>query len=192
MERRALPPVRGLDLDQPLPPVRIETGDIVACAVPVFFRNPADLLRQVLPPRCSQRVTLVLQDALFTGLAKGAVAFVPRGHVEFLGDVEHLLELVGRGLVGQSRCRPDPELRRLGHAINWPGRKGAVRPARVNSQPSCYSVDQAGLEVERRFVARDPDLAEPLEDSTDILVAPNSTISNAANPTTYSSSLDLL
>ena len=81
-----------------LPPVCIETGNIVACAIPVFFRNPADLPRQVLPPRCSQRVTLVLQDALLPGLAKGAVAFIPRGHVEFLGDVEHLLELVRRRL----------------------------------------------------------------------------------------------
>jgi hypothetical protein len=119
MERRAFPPVCGLHLDETLPSVCIETGNIIARAIPVFFGNPADLLRQVLPPRCSQRVALVLQDALSPRPCQGRGCVRPaRPRRTFLAMWSICSSSSGGGWLVNVGAGPTHEnqLRRLGHA----------------------------------------------------------------------------
>ena len=49
IEGRALPSVRGLDLDQALASIWIEAGNIIACTIAIFIRNPAHDLGEIYP-----------------------------------------------------------------------------------------------------------------------------------------------
>jgi hypothetical protein len=69
MKRSAIPPIRGLHLDQPLASVGSETGDIVSSAITVFLRHPSDLLHQVPPSGIGEHALLMLKDTLLTSLA---------------------------------------------------------------------------------------------------------------------------
>ena len=113
---------------------------------------------------------LMRQHALVTRAAEGAIALVPTRHVEFPGDVQHLVQLPRWRLVGERGRRTDPDLRRLAH----PGRRARswqpAEPARVQVQPPRHRVDQRHLEIEGGLVAGNPVLAEPLQHRADVLV----------------------
>ena len=51
MERRALPAIRRLHLDQTWAAIRREAGDIVARTIAVLLRYPPDLARKIVAAR---------------------------------------------------------------------------------------------------------------------------------------------
>lgn len=104
MKRRAVPPICGLNFDQPLLPICIETGNIIARAIPIFVRDPTNLLRQIIPSGCCQNVTHVLQDTFIASLPEGAIAIFALRDVKLSGDVEHLIKFIWRRFFGQGRC----------------------------------------------------------------------------------------
>ena len=82
IERRALPPVCGLHFDQSWQSVGRETGDIIAGAITVLLGHPADLRRQIPPPR-GRKTGALMMDA---GFAKRAVSLIPSRHVKSARD----------------------------------------------------------------------------------------------------------
>src|SRR5689334_17525175 len=76
MERRPLPSVRGLDLDEPISTVRFETLDVVARAVPVDIRHPSDATSKVGSAGGQQRRALMGKNALLTSATERPVTGV--------------------------------------------------------------------------------------------------------------------
>lgn len=85
MEGRSFPAVRGLDLDQTLAPVRIEAADVVAGAIAINVRHPANPLGEISSTGSQKRCALMGQHALFACLTKSAIAGVPSGDIVFTG-----------------------------------------------------------------------------------------------------------
>ena len=131
VEGRSFPAVRRFHLDQPRAAIGRVAGDVVARSIAVLFRDPADLARQVIPSRGLQRGMLVRKHTFLAGTAEGAIALVPACHVELPRDVQHLVELLRRRLVGERGRRTDPDLRRLVHAVRGPHAWQPAEPVRM-------------------------------------------------------------
>ena len=110
------------------------------------------------------------QDTFFASAAESVIALVPARHVELPGDVQHLVQLLRRRLVGERGRRTDPDLRRLAHAGRGPHAWQAAEPVRMQLQPPHHHVDQRHLEIEGGLVAGDPVFAESLQNRADVLV----------------------
>src|ERR1700759_768360 len=86
VERRALPAVRGFDLDQPLAAVGLEAPDIIARSVAVEIPHPSYLMREVGAAGAAQRGALMRQHPLLAGSAERTVAGIALGDVELPGN----------------------------------------------------------------------------------------------------------
>lgn len=47
VEQRPLPAIGGLHLDQPIPPIRLEAGDVIARTIIIIPRDPAHLVGKI-------------------------------------------------------------------------------------------------------------------------------------------------
>ena len=93
VEGRAFPAIGGLNLQQPVGTVSIETGDIIAVTVAILHRGPADFTRQIRPARLLQPRALVRQLPLLACLAKRPVTGIARRHIAFTADLGHELRI---------------------------------------------------------------------------------------------------
>ena len=89
VKRRALPPVRGFDLDHPFAAVGFEAGDIIAKAIAVLLRRPADLAGKIAASRLGQGLSFVVKDRLLSGLPKPAIARIAFGNMMHPTDRSH-------------------------------------------------------------------------------------------------------
>ena len=88
-----LPPIGGLHLDKTLPAFGRETGDVIAGAIAILLRDPANPPCQVLAAALPQGMDLMAKHALFAGMAQSAVALIPASHVETLCNALRVLQI---------------------------------------------------------------------------------------------------
>lgn len=170
MERRSLPPVGGLHLDESGMALRGVTLDVVPRAVAVFVRHPSHAPRQVGTADVGKDGPFVGEHARFSGASERLVALGSCGHVEFARDRLHLIELVRRGVVPKSRWKLDGELgclRNVGRLVH--AGCGCLELG-VAMQPARDSVSEGHLDIECGQVSGKPSLAEPLHDGADVPV----------------------
>lgn len=102
--------------------------------------------------------------------AERAVPLVPASNVELAGNVQHLLQFLWRRLVRQFGRRANPDRCGFLKTVHRTRVRQPVELNGVQRQPSRHRIGQRHLEIECGLVAGYPVLAEPLENSADVLV----------------------
>ena len=93
IEGGAFPSVGRLHLDEAVSAFEREAGDVVAGAIAVLLRDPANPPCQILAAAVPQDMDLMMKHAFFAGMAHGAIALIPASRVETSCDALRLLEI---------------------------------------------------------------------------------------------------
>ncbi len=107
-EAHPLAAIGRLDLDQPLGARRrVERSDVVARAVSVDVRHPAEVGQEVFASSPGEAALLLIEDELLALLAERAVAGVPGNGIEFARQPNDWFRRLG--FPGQKSRRIDEE-----------------------------------------------------------------------------------
>lgn len=175
MEGRSIPSVRSFYFDQTLATVRLIAKNVIACAIPVFDRGPANFIGEIGSVCGSQKGLLVQEDSLFTCFSKRTVSRVALGNIVLSRHCGSKLRIDWWRLVGISWRRPDPEDRVravLYHirSLLFERTMFCHSPFGVDIKPTDHSIHQGALITVKRFVALDLLLPEEVHDGADIAV----------------------
>src|SRR5690606_19908321 len=108
VKRRALPSIGRLHLDQPIAAVGVEAQDVIAIAIAIDMRHPADALGEIGPAGGEQAGTLMRKDTFLARTTQRAIAGVALRYIVLPGDGDHLLKFARRRRIAVRWWRADP------------------------------------------------------------------------------------
>ncbi|KAK0360476.1 hypothetical protein LTR94_027150, partial [Friedmanniomyces endolithicus] len=98
---RALPSIGGLHLYKARTTIDLEASDVIAGAIAILVRNPADAIGQIVAPGGNKRRSFVKDDTLLASATERTVAGIALRHVEAPGDMLHLFQFIRRRNVAE-------------------------------------------------------------------------------------------